>query len=72
MVVFPHFNPATECPICHTTRDKPAVLIEVDGTARGNNEMAEGMQIHLECLQPRVVRALNGDVLIWQLCKAKQ
>lgn len=42
-----------KCPICNTSDDKEIVLIGIEGTEDGNNIQAE--QIHLECLELRIV-----------------
>jgi len=37
------------CPICGTAEDKPVVLVEIEGTQKGN--IAEARQYHIDCIQ---------------------
>ena len=36
-----------QCPICHTSKDAPVVLVGIPGTEDGNIMQAE--QVHSEC-----------------------
>jgi hypothetical protein len=50
MRVFDHPNMTNfKCPICHTSDDKPVVLIGIQGTKEGN--IIEARQYHLECIE---------------------
>jgi hypothetical protein len=51
--VFEGFNKSGTCPICGTNKDGKAVLITIDGT--GDGRIAEAMQVHLDCLDLRVM-----------------
>ena len=59
MRIFKHANMfgGWECPICHTSEDKPVVLIGIDGTQDGRNEQAE--QVHVDCLDLRLYSDRN-------------
>jgi hypothetical protein len=46
--IFPKFNKHTKCPICGTTDDKPAILLQIDGTE--DDGLVECMQVHLDCV----------------------
>jgi hypothetical protein len=49
MRVFDHPNMSNfECPICHTNKDEPVVLVAIFGTYVDGT--AEAKQIHLDCL----------------------
>jgi hypothetical protein len=43
----PNMHLGFKCPICHTSADRPVVLVPIPGTERGNNMEAE--QVHAEC-----------------------
>ena len=50
MRTFEHFNKSGDpCPICKTHDDKPPVLVQISGTGDGN--IAQAMQVHLECIE---------------------
>jgi hypothetical protein len=43
----PNLEAGFECPICHTSKDAPVVLIGIPGTEEGN--IMEAAQVHSEC-----------------------
>ena len=57
MRTFKHFNQETPCcPVCQTKNDKPAVLIPIPGTEKGNIMQAE--QVHKDCWD-RIIALTN-------------
>lgn len=61
---FEHFPDGIECIVCHTSEDKPCVLIAMDGTADGNIE--EAKPVHVDCaIAERCVES-NGSFLMYK------
>jgi hypothetical protein len=60
--VFPHPNMENfSCPICHTSDDRPIVLVPISGTQEGHNCQAE--QIHADCVLKSVVYYKERGIL---------
>lgn len=73
MRIFEEFNQAggVVCPICKTNKIEKTVLIQILGTTRDN--IAEAMQVHLECLDLKILRdadgATDGGVIFQTICR---
>lgn len=62
MKIFNQFNTTgPACPICNTCNEGKAVLIPIDGTQEDN--IAEALQVHLECLDLRLDKKDNTIVI---------
>lgn len=59
MRIFKKFNDShdAKCPVCKTAEMKEAVLVSIYGTQEGN--IAEAIQVHLECIELAYDRDLN-------------
>jgi len=65
MRIFEHFPEQTRCVLCGTNKDKPCVLVAVDGTENGN--ICEAKPVHVECLtdRPWQINLQEGFIYSW-------
>ena len=71
MRVFKEFNQTTDdvCPVCGTNENKEVVLVIIDGTQRGN--ISQCKQVHLDCIDLRLIKLESDQQLIYQKFAAK-
>lgn len=54
----------TDCPICKSQEQKPAVFVKIAGTQDGGN--VEAIVVHLDCLLDNAwgLRGLEGELIM--------
>lgn len=67
MKIFNRFNSETLCQICKKNIQGKSVLIPLDGTEDGN--LVECLQVHLNCLDLRIMRTRTSGDVIYQIMK---
>jgi hypothetical protein len=71
MRVFDHPNMHNfKCPICHTSDDKPVVLVGIGGTESDGN--MEARQYHLECIELTERNLLSRGIIMQQFDLIKE